>query len=332
MLLSVRWLRSVLLVLCAALILSAGCQAGSDDSDDGTGLQEATVPHEGAWGIYALNLSTRAVELIWSGNDTITCRCLNHAGNVLAFSRKADGTRDSDEEIFSINVDGTGLRRLTGNSCRDLFPTYSPDDSRIAYLSMRSTMDIYVMDSDGGNQRLLYDSGSHDSDINWGSGGRIAFTRNSRIWSIREDGSDPRQVTSPPRAGEWGKANLPFGDYDPCFNPDGSRMAFERLEDDASSHGNYNLFVIGSDGAGETRLTSTGYSQGLAVWSHSGDRIVYIVAAEGDRGVFDIHMINSDGSDDRNITPDYFPASFLCHSALFSRDDSLVYFTGQWYA
>lgn len=93
MLLSVRWLRSVLLVLCAALILSAGCQAGSDDSDDGTGLQEATVPHEGAWGIYALDLSTRAVELKWSGNDTITCRCLNHAGNVLAFSRKADEHR-----------------------------------------------------------------------------------------------------------------------------------------------------------------------------------------------------------------------------------------------
>lgn len=56
------------------------------------------------------------------------------------------------------------------------------------------------------------------------------------------------------------------------------------------------------------------------------------MAAEGDRGVFDIHMINGDGSDDRNITPDCFPASFLCHSALFSRDDSMVYFTRQWHA
>ena len=330
--LSVRWLRPVLLVLCAALILAAGCQAKSDDSDDGTVPDEQTVPHEGAWGIYALDLSTQDVELIWSGNDTITCRCLNHAGNVLAFSRKADGTADSNEEIFSINVDGTGLRRLTTNSYRDLFPTYSPDDTRTAYLSMRSTMDVYVMESDGTNQRLLYDSGSHDSDINWGSAGRIAFTRNSQVWTMKEDGTDARQVTSPPRAGEWGNANLPFGDYDPCFSPDGSRMVFERLEGDASTHGNYNLFVIGSTGTGETRLTDTGYSQGLPAWSHSGDRIVYIVAAEGDRGAYDIHMVNSDGSDDRNITPDYFPSSFLCHSVLFSKDDSMVYFTGQWYS
>ncbi len=329
---SVKSLKTLLLVLCAALLLAAGCRSSNDNSTDGTVPQEQTVPHEGAWGIYALDLSTRDVDLIWSCSETITCRCLNHAGDRLAFSRKAGGTQDANEEIFVVGVDGTGLRRLTSNSYRDLFPSYSLDDTRIAYLSMRSTMDIYVMDSDGANQRLLYDSGSHDSDINWGSAGRIVFTRNSQIWTMKDDGSDARQVTSPPRAGEWGKANLPFGDYDPSFSPDGSKIVFERLEDDASSHGNYNLFVVGADGTGETRLTSTGYSQGLAVWSHSGDRMVYVVAAVGGEGRYDIHMINADGGNDRNITPDYFPAAFLCHSAMFSKDDSRVYFTGQWYS
>lgn len=43
------------------------------------------------------------------------------------------------------------------------------------------------------------------------------------------------------------------------------------------------------------------------------------------------YMIDSDGANVRNITPDYFPPSFLCHSAMFSKDDSKVYFTGQWY-
>ncbi len=329
---SVRSLRTVLLVLCAALVLAAGCQAKSDDSTDDTPPLEQKVPHEGAWGIYALDLSTRDVELIWSGNDTITCRCLNHAGDRLAFSRNASGTPATDEEIFVIGVDGTGLRQLTDNSYPNLFPSYSPDDTRIAYLSMRSTMDIYVMDGAGGDQRLLYDSGFQDSDINWGGGGRIAFTRNSQIWTMKDDGSDARQVTSPPRAGQWGNANLPFGDYDPNFSPDGSRIAFERLEDDTISHGNYNLFVIDATGTGETRLTNTGYSQGLPTWSHAGDRLVYVVAAEGDRGAYDIHMIDASGANDQNITPDYFPSSFLCHSALFSRDDSQVYFTGQWYS
>jgi Tol biopolymer transport system component len=318
--------RAPLMLLAIAVVIVAGCIAKNSPST------EKTVPHEEDWGIYALDLSSDEVELIWSCNETISQLCLNHAGDQFAFSNGASGALDPGSDVFAIGVDGTGLRQLTSNSYSDLYPCYSPDDSQIAFLSMRgSTLDIYVMNSDGTGEKLLYDSGSHDADINWGSGGRIAFTRNSQIWTMKDDGTDARQVTSPPRAADQGNANLPFGDYDPRFSPDGSKIAFERLDDDASSHGNYNLYVIGSTGAGETKLTDTGYSQGLAIWSHSGGRLVYIVAAIGSQGKYDIYMMDSDGANARNITPAYFPTSFLCHSAMFSKDDSKVYFTGQWY-
>ena len=317
---------SLLLILTVVVVLVAGC------TTETTPPTNKTVPHEGDWGIYALDLSTEEVELIWSCNETISHLCLNNAGDEFAFSRKIGGTQDSNEEVFVIGVNGTGLRQLTSNSHRDLYPCYSPEDSKIAFLSWPgSTLDIYVMNSDGSGGKMLYDSGFHDADINWGSSGRIAFTRNSQIWTMKDDGSDAQQVTSPPKAGQWGNANLPFGDYDPRFSPDGSKIAFERLEADTSSHGNYNLYVIDSTGTGETRLTDTGYSQGLAIWSHSGDKLVYVVAAIGSEGKYDIYMIDADGSNARNITPDYFPASFLCHSAMFSKDDSKVYFTGQWW-
>jgi len=325
---SARSLRLSLLLLTVAVVLVAGCVAKTNPST------EKTVPHEGDWGIYALDPSTEEVELIWSCSETISHLCLNHAGDEFAFSRKIGGDLDSNEEVFVIGVDGTGLRQLTSNNYRDLYPCYSPDDSKIAFLSWPGpTLDVYVMSSDGSGQKLLYDSGAHDADISWGGGGRIAFTRNSQIWTMKDDGSDARQITNPPKAGQWGRdgINLPFGDYDPRFSPDGSRIAFERLEDDTSLHGNYNLFVIDSTGTGETRLTDTGYSQGLAIWSHSGDKLVYVVAAVGSEGKYDIHMIDSDGSNDQNITPDYFPTGFLCHAAMFSKDDSKVYFTGQWY-
>jgi Tol biopolymer transport system component len=316
-----------LLLLTVAVVLALGCTAET------TPPINKTVPHQGDWGIYALDLSTEEVELIWSSNETISHLCLNNTGDEFGFSSKTGGTEDSNEEVFVIGVDGTGLRQLTSNNYRDLYPCYSPDDSRIVFLSWPgSTLDIYVMNSDGSSQKMLYDSGSHDADINWGSGGRIAFTRDSEIWTMKDDGSDARQVTSPPKAGQWGKdVNLPFGDYDPRFSPDGSKIVFERLEDDTSSHGNYNLYVIGATGTGETKLTDTGYSQGLAIWSHSGDRLVYVVAAIGSAGKYDIYMMDADGSNARNITFDYFPAGFLCHSAMFSKDDSKVYFTGQWY-
>ena len=41
--------------------------------------------------------------------------------------------------------------------------------------------------------------------------------------------------------------------------------------------------------------------------------------------------MNADGSENRNITPGYFPSDFLCRSAAFSTDDSTVFFIGEWY-
>jgi hypothetical protein len=42
-------------------------------------------------------------------------------------------------------------------------------------------------------------------------------------------------------------------------------------------------------------------------------------------------MMNSDGSEQSNITPDYFPTEFLCHHPIFSKDDSKVFFIGEWF-
>ena len=110
------------------------------------------------------------------------------------------------------------------------------------------------MDADGGNIHEVYDSGDHDSDLHC-SGGKLAFTRDSQIWIMNEDGTGAAQVTDPPRADEWGDAVLPFGDYDPNLSSDGSRIVFERMVDDATTHGNYNLYVINTDGSGETAVT-----------------------------------------------------------------------------
>lgn len=148
---------------------------------------------------------------------------------------------------------------------------------------------------------------------------------------MKEDGTQPIRITNPPSRGEWGQANLPKGDYDPRLSYDGNRIVFERLEDTTLSNGGYNLFVVNLDGTGETRLTDNNYAQGLANWSHSGERIVYVVAAIGGVGKYDMYMINSDGNDNHNITPYYFPADFLCHSPVFSKGDARIFFIGQWW-
>jgi len=296
------------------------------------GGDKPQVPREGQWGIYSLDLPTEDVSLIYGSADEIySVLRLNRAGDHFVFAQRIGGTLDEQLEICSLGVDGTGFQRLTDNSYWDLYPAWSPDGTRIAFLSLRQAdLDIYVMNSDGSNAQRLYDSGSHDADLSW-VGNLIAFTSGFKIWGINDDGTAPTLITNPPKAGTWGNANLPIGDYDPSLNPDGARIAFERLEDVSVTHGGYNIFVVNSDGSGETRLTGTGYAQGLPTWSHAGDKIVYIVAAINGQGVYHLYTINPDGTDNRDITPSYFPPGFLCHSAVFSGDDSKIYFVGQWW-
>ena len=303
--------------------------------------RDRTLPHEGKWGIYTLDLETEETELLYSSANKISRIRLSNAGDQLVFYQQFDRNNrecvvegspiNLCEEICTIRVDGEDHRRLTDNDLGDLVPCWSADDSQIAFLSFRETLDIFMMDADGSNIREIYDSGFHDSDMHC-SKGKIVFTRNSQIWMMNEDGTELTQVTAPPRADEWGNAVLPFGDYDPNLSPDGNKIAFERLVGDETSHGNYNIYVINSDGSGETAITDNGYTQGLPVWSHSGENIVYLVGAIGNEGKYDIYMMNSDGSENRNINPTYFPAEFLCHDPIFSKDDSQIFFIGEWYS
>ena len=316
---------AVVAIVAASMLLRMEAPEKTPETQD-------AVPHEGKYGIYVLDLATEKVSLLYSTDNELYTSALrlNKQAEKFVFAQKT-GETDESTEIFTIDVGGQNLQRLTDNNYWDLYPAWSPDGMRIAFLSKRDNdLDIYMMNTNGSDQHMFYDSGSHDADIDW-AGDTIVFTSGFKIWSIKDDGTRLTQITNPTNAGQWGQANLPIGDYDPRLRSEGLKIVFERLEDPESSHGNYNIFTINSDGAQETRLTNTNYSQGLASWSRSGDRIVYVVAAINNEGKYDMYMMEADGSDNHSITPEYFPSNFLCYSPIFSKDDSEIYFIGQWY-
>ena len=172
-------------------------------------------------------------------------------GTMLAFSRRSG----ADTGIWRINVDGTGLTRLTDRDDRE--PAWSPDGGSIVFtrwalgfgeVGSSPGQDIYVMNPDGSGQLRL--TGRHNaSDPTWSpDGSEIAYVSREPepdiyVLDPSDFGSVLRQVTFDP-AYEFG----------PSWSPDGTRIVFERGRADGS---NNDVFRANADGSGhETQLTS----------------------------------------------------------------------------
>jgi Tol biopolymer transport system component/protocatechuate 3,4-dioxygenase beta subunit len=127
-------------------------------------------------------------------------------------------TSDGGTEIYVINVDSSGLTRLTNSLGDDWWPAWSPDGQKIAFFSFR---DAYGTTDPG----------------------------NSEIYVMNSDGSSQTRITYNPTI----DTNRPGADEDPTWSPDGRQIAFRSYRD-----GGIDIYVMNADGSGVTRLTFEG--------------------------------------------------------------------------
>ena len=144
-------------------------------------------------------------------------------GNKIAFVSRRDG----NAEIYVMNADGSGLRRLTRNTVGDRNPVWSPDGRRIAF---ESNWQLNVMNADGSGQRRLTRNGGRNFAPAWSPDGqKIAFERRLgrkkygpcsgcgrastfEIWVMNADGSGQQRLTTQGAQPGW--------------SPDGQKIAF----------------------------------------------------------------------------------------------------------
>jgi hypothetical protein len=87
-------------------------------------------------------------------------------GDAIAY---VSGDSGSDE-IYTMNLDGTNVQRLTNNSWEwDEHPSWSPDGSQIVFWSNRASgrKQLWIMNADGSNQHPLLVSSYDDWDPIW---------------------------------------------------------------------------------------------------------------------------------------------------------------------
>jgi Tol biopolymer transport system component len=81
---------------------------------------------------------------------------------------------------------------------------------------------------------------------------------------------------------------VPADDFSPRWSPDGSRLAFVSDRD-----GNEEIYVMNSDGSGQTRLTDSPASDAGPSWSSDGKRITFVSERDGEARQY---SMNADGT------------------------------------
>lgn len=202
------------------------------------------------------------------------------------------GSDFSSCEIYVMNTDGSNPIRLTKDTRWDHSPAWSPDGTKIAFVSDRDgNFEIYVMNADGSNLIRLTNNSRVDVEPTWSPDGkRIAFDSNrdgsAEIYVMNADGSDPIRLTQ-------------TGDnYNPAWSPDGTRIVFQAIRGHGLSD---EIYVMNADGSNPIQLTTNEWQDLDPAWSPDSMKIAFSASPKQD-GNWDIYVMNADGGPPIRLT------------------------------
>ena len=252
-------------------------------------------------------------------------------GKKLIFQSTRDGARC--DQHYTMNIDGSGLRRVSNGQGRTTCGFFMPGDREIVYASTHgggpdcpprpdmsrgyvwpvfAAYDIYRANADGSNLRNITNSPGYDAEPTIGPDGRIVFTSvrdgDMEIYSMEADGSDVRRLTN--RVGP---------DGGPFYNRDGSKIVFRGrtltagpeldrykalLKDGMWQPTSLEIFVMNRDGSDLRQVTSASAASFAPYFHPDGKRIIFStnITSQQGRGEFDLYMINVDGTGLERVT------------------------------
>lgn len=273
-------------------------------------------------------------QLTFGGNNAEAY--FSRSGKQLIFQRQLKVDAGCDQE-YVMNVDGSGMRRISNGYGRTTCGFFYANDSRVLYSSTfhhdsacppppdRSHgyvwplghLEIYTSRPDGSDLRQLTSNGAYNAEatLSW-DGRKILYTStvdgDIDLYTMNVDGSDVRRITS--RLGYDGGA---------WFSPDGKqivwRAAYPETAADTADYlsllhqrlvrpARVEVWVADADGTNPHQVTHLGGANFAPVFTPNGRKIIFASNYQNPRsGAFDLYLINPDGTGLEQITthPDF---------------------------
>lgn len=274
-------------------------------SFDGTRLSFQTTQGHGCDQIYTMTLDGSGKRLVSTGQGRTTCAHYTPDGKSIVYASTHLGGPEcppvpgrehgyvwpiySSYDIFKVNVDGTGLTRLTNTPGYDAEATIARD-GRIVFTSVRDgDMEIYSMDENGGDvKRLTHAPGPDGGPFFSADGQKIVFRgrhlspgeeltnylallkqdlwrpTSTDLYVMNRDGSEMTPVT-------FGKAGAHWA---PFFSPDGKKIIFASNMQNPRGP-NFDLYLVNIDGTGLEQVTFHETFDGFPMFSPDGTKLVF---------------------------------------------------------
>ena len=184
-------------------------------------------------------------------------------------------------DVYLIRADGSGETRLTTTPGDDHAVQFSPDGTRLAFVSDGPPAGLFLVNVDGSGQRLLTEHGGDT--LAWSPDGRMIASDPGDVWVIDAAGGTPKVLV------ENGK--------NPVWFPDGGQIGFERSEV-IGGFTSGALFRIGAHGSGLTKLTDIPEGiEGKLAWSPNRETIAFVqVLSTGGVPDRELFTMATDGS------------------------------------
>ena len=231
-------------------------------------------------------------------------------------------------ELYLVQPDATGLKRLTQNDRVDTSPSWSPDGRQIAFRSrVDGSADIFVMDANGENWRNLIkdpeDSILDDFYPEWNPQRDLIALYTDRFYSPAV-GCAWHRLAIMPLAG--GADNIqvlekPLTEQETLgWAPNGRHLAFSS-RCDMQREGGVDLFQWDIDTDEVIQLTNDGNINASPAYSHDGRFLAYQSVHPGESA--DLYLLNLETGEIANLTNN--PEVKDAHPT-WSPDDSQIAF------